>query len=114
MRTENDQARATIGDVVSHGAKTGDTTKGKSSQTSHREVIVVVRSKVLFQDTVDFVAAQRGGNQRRLAKAVLLEGTCHLSNQIGISDGLGEDRLDLVGSLRMALSDSTSEKRQRK
>jgi hypothetical protein len=46
MGSIDNNTRATIGDVVSHGAKGRDTAKRKSSQTTHRKVTVVHFSQV--------------------------------------------------------------------
>ena len=84
MRSVDDQARAAVGDVVGHGAKAGNTAECEPGQTTHGEVDVVLLAKVMLEDTVDFVAAERGSDKARLSESVGCQSIANLADKLSV------------------------------
>jgi hypothetical protein len=71
VRTIDNQTTSTIGNVVGHGSKTSDSTERKARQTTHGKVRTKGGCKSLLQRTIDFVATEGCGDERRVSVSVL-------------------------------------------
>jgi hypothetical protein len=91
VRTVADQATSTGRNVVCHGTETSNATKGESSQTTHGKVGRVEFGKVLFEDTVHFVAAKRSSDETGLTVAVREQGLTDTVDKFSVGNGTGKD-----------------------
>lgn len=95
-----DNQAASIGrDVVSHGSKGDDSTKGESSKATHGKVVTVGGGKILLQNTVHLVAAKGSGKEGAVAISVAGESTGNLRDEFGVGDGTGECLGDILRNL---------------
>jgi hypothetical protein len=71
VRTIHHQTTSTIGNVVSHGSETSDSSKRKACQTTHGKVRTKGGCQSLLQRTIDFVATEGCGDERRVSVSML-------------------------------------------
>mmetsp|Transcript_23722 Transcript_23722/g.35135 ORF Transcript_23722/g.35135 Transcript_23722/m.35135 type:complete len:259 (-) Transcript_23722:99-875(-) len=94
MRTINDKARSSFGDVMSHGTEGCHSTHCESCQTSHGEMLSVTFSEVLLQLSVDFITAQGSSEQRGITVSILCQDGRSFGHQFSVGHGLRESIRD--------------------
>jgi hypothetical protein len=101
VRTKAHQATSTGRNVMRHGTKTRDSTKGESSQATHVKVGRVEFGEILLEDTVHLVAAKRHGHETGLTVAVRGQSLTHTVNELSVRNGTGKDLGDMRSSLKI-------------
>jgi hypothetical protein len=97
MGTIDNQATATVGNVMGHGTKTCNPAKGKARESTHGEVLPKFFCKVLFERTRQLVATQGSCQETSLlAVAMSIQFLRDSLYYIFVGERLGKGLLDFA------------------